>query len=211
MDCETCGKPSAVHVSEIIDGQRTERHFCSDCANTVAGIPIRTPERDAQMAEFLEHMKARTHPSWEGLAGEHLQKMLDSREECIKGLSSLSPQIRNVSWQMLLKRWETDIDVLPRCMDAIRHDSDEEVRYRAVCYLAALYRQSADSRTSAFFADVALASDTPIRMREAAYFGLLRVHGLPIPRELVLNIKQSAPTQAYPIDWEFVRQFNSAL
>jgi hypothetical protein len=149
-------------------------------------------------------------PSWERLAGEHLQTMLTSPEEVVKGLSSPSPQIRNVSWQMLLKGRGNHPDVDVQSMEAIRHDSDLDVRVRAVYYLAARGRKSADPRVSAFFAELALAPDTPARMREAAYFGLLRVHGRPIPRDLSRNVRQAAPEQPYPIDWEFVRQFDPA-
>ncbi|HEY8747219.1 MAG TPA: hypothetical protein VIM11_04545 [Tepidisphaeraceae bacterium] len=209
MKCEICGNRAVVHVSEIANGQTTERHFCPDCGTKVLGFPIDTPALLARMDELLKHAEARTHPSWESLAGEHRQKMLNSREECVKGLSGPSPQIRNVSWQMLLKRWKTDVDVLPECMDAIRRDADVEVRVRAVYYLAAHCRQFPDPRASAFFAEVALASDTPIRMRVASYFGLLRVHGLPISRELRLNVQQSA-LLPYPIDWGFVRRFDPA-
>ena len=94
MKCEICGNRAVVHVSEIANGQTTERHFCPDCGTKVLGFPIDTPALLARMDELLKHAEARTHPSWESLAGEHRQKMLNSREECVKGLSGPSPQIR---------------------------------------------------------------------------------------------------------------------
>ena len=206
MDCEKCVCPAVVHESLVVQGKVIERHLCARCAGHAAP----DPELDAEMAEFLKQAQARIVPWWEGLAGEHLQTMLHSRQECVARLDNPSAPLRSVSWQILLKRWTTDVDLVPQCKDAIRHDPDVEVRVSALYYLAALYRQSADPGASAFLADVALAPETPTRMREAAYLGLLRVHGQPIPRELLLNIKQSGSRRPYPIDWEFIRRIHSA-
>lgn len=208
MKCELCNMPAEMRLPDVVGGQSIVRHFCRRCAAI---------HSDGLAAEVVEHansqLMGRIHSEWERLAGDHLQKMLDSREEVVNGLTSTSPHIRNVSWQMLLKRWRADVDLLPQCLDTIRYDPDLEVRVRAVYYLVAVYREVvADPRASTCLAEVALAPDTPTRIREAAYFGLLRIRGCQIPRELRRNINQMAAESAspYPIDWEFVRKENGA-
>lgn len=40
MQCEQCGKNNAsVHVTRIVNGQKTESHLCQDCAQEYSGMP----------------------------------------------------------------------------------------------------------------------------------------------------------------------------
>jgi len=40
MHCQMCNKAATVHLTEIINGQKTERHLCEECAQT-EGITIK--------------------------------------------------------------------------------------------------------------------------------------------------------------------------
>lgn len=42
MQCEICGRRADVHLAEIRDGKKTDRHFCQHCAARAAGLPINT-------------------------------------------------------------------------------------------------------------------------------------------------------------------------
>lgn len=52
LQCEKCGRQATVHLTEIADGQKSERHFCEECAAT-EGITVK-----AQMpiTKLLEEM-----------------------------------------------------------------------------------------------------------------------------------------------------------
>lgn len=39
MKCDLCDKQAAVHLTEITNGRKTERHLCQDCAIAEAGLP----------------------------------------------------------------------------------------------------------------------------------------------------------------------------
>ncbi len=43
MRCQLCDNPATVHLTEIINGEKTERHLCQQCAE-IEGIAIKSPE-----------------------------------------------------------------------------------------------------------------------------------------------------------------------
>jgi len=53
--CDNCDKPATVHLTEIVDGQKIEKHLCEDCAAT-EGITIKTDVPISQLLEdFILH------------------------------------------------------------------------------------------------------------------------------------------------------------
>ncbi|MCP4378572.1 MAG: hypothetical protein GY794_20645 [bacterium] len=48
--CDKCGKPATIHLTEIIDGEKIEKHFCQNCAST-DGITIKA---DVPIGQLLE-------------------------------------------------------------------------------------------------------------------------------------------------------------
>ena len=38
MKCETCGKPATVHLTEIKNGKKVEKHLCEQCAAQSEGL-----------------------------------------------------------------------------------------------------------------------------------------------------------------------------
>src|SRR5437660_1476360 len=68
--------------------------------------------------------KSRFESSWKELAGPHLDRMRSSRDEAVKEMSSPFAALRSVAFQLLLKDWKPDADILPQCLHAIRHDPD---------------------------------------------------------------------------------------
>jgi protein arginine kinase activator len=48
--CDKCEKPATVHLTEIIDGQKIEKHLCEDCAAS-EGITVKT---DVPISQLLE-------------------------------------------------------------------------------------------------------------------------------------------------------------
>ncbi|MBC8373469.1 MAG: UvrB/UvrC motif-containing protein [Planctomycetes bacterium] len=48
--CDKCGKAATIHLTEIIDGDKIEKHFCQNCAST-DGITIKTEVPIGQLLE----------------------------------------------------------------------------------------------------------------------------------------------------------------
>ena len=48
--CDKCSKPATVHLTEIIDGQKIEKHLCEDCASG-EGITIKANLPISQLLE----------------------------------------------------------------------------------------------------------------------------------------------------------------
>lgn len=50
--CDKCGREARVHLTEIIDGQKTERHLCEDCAVS-EGVTVKA---HLSISEILEEL-----------------------------------------------------------------------------------------------------------------------------------------------------------
>ena len=48
--CDKCEKPATVHLTEITDGQKIEKHLCEDCA-VIEGITIKANVPISQLLE----------------------------------------------------------------------------------------------------------------------------------------------------------------
>jgi len=48
--CDKCGKPATIHLTEIVDGDKLEKHFCQNCAST-DGITIQAEVPIGQLLE----------------------------------------------------------------------------------------------------------------------------------------------------------------
>ncbi len=48
--CDKCNKPATIHLTEIVDGQKFEKHLCEDCAST-EGITIKANVPISQLLE----------------------------------------------------------------------------------------------------------------------------------------------------------------
>jgi hypothetical protein len=161
------------------------------------------------LSDFLPNLFAKIEAEWKCLAGDHLEVMLASRDGAIKQLDAAQANVRNAAYQILLKKWPTDSDILPQCMHAIEFDSDIEVRVRALYYLAALYKGKSDLAASRFLSKIALSPETPVRIREATYLSLLRIQGQPLPSPLIKSIKTGDHSAFGDIDWSFVIRFSA--
>jgi protein arginine kinase activator len=49
-ECDKCGKPATVHLTEIVDGEKIEKHLCEDCAAS-EGITIKASLPISQLLE----------------------------------------------------------------------------------------------------------------------------------------------------------------
>lgn len=49
-ECDKCGKPATVHLTEIADGQKVEKHLCEDCA-VDEGITVKASMPISQLLE----------------------------------------------------------------------------------------------------------------------------------------------------------------
>jgi len=49
-ECDKCGKPATVHLTEIADGQKIEKHLCEDCA-AQEGITVKANLPISQLLE----------------------------------------------------------------------------------------------------------------------------------------------------------------
>ena len=52
MQCQMCNNPATVHLTEIINGQKIERHLCEECAQS-EGITIKS---QVPINELLNNM-----------------------------------------------------------------------------------------------------------------------------------------------------------
>lgn len=50
LNCDKCGKPATVHMTEITNGQKTEKHLCEECAVS-EGITIKANVPVSQLLE----------------------------------------------------------------------------------------------------------------------------------------------------------------
>jgi protein arginine kinase activator len=48
--CDKCNKPATVHLTEITDGQKIEKHLCEDCASS-EGITVKASLPISQLLE----------------------------------------------------------------------------------------------------------------------------------------------------------------
>ena len=48
--CEKCDKPATIHLTEIVDGQKIEKHLCEECAAS-EGLTIKTNLPISQLLE----------------------------------------------------------------------------------------------------------------------------------------------------------------
>ncbi|MDP7636493.1 MAG: UvrB/UvrC motif-containing protein [Phycisphaerae bacterium] len=48
--CDKCSKPATIHLTEIIDGEKIEKHLCQDCAAT-EGITVKAEVPISQLLE----------------------------------------------------------------------------------------------------------------------------------------------------------------
>ena len=54
--CDKCGKPATIHLTEIADGQKIEKHLCEDCAGS-EGITIKS---NLPLSQLLEDFVLQT-------------------------------------------------------------------------------------------------------------------------------------------------------
>lgn len=62
--CEKCGKPATIHLTEIHDGQKVEKHLCEECAAS-DGLTVK---HDMPLSKFLEDFVLATHTGGKGAA-----------------------------------------------------------------------------------------------------------------------------------------------
>jgi protein arginine kinase activator len=42
LKCDNCNKPATVHLTEIKNGQKLEKHLCEQCAASSEGVPVKS-------------------------------------------------------------------------------------------------------------------------------------------------------------------------
>jgi protein arginine kinase activator len=57
--CDKCGKPAAVHLTDIVNGQKTEKHLCDQCA-VAEGVAIKA---NIPISQLLEEFILQSSPS----------------------------------------------------------------------------------------------------------------------------------------------------
>lgn len=57
MKCENCNKPATVHVVEIHNGKKMEKHLCEQCAAKLGAVPIKgnTPINELLTNFVMQH------------------------------------------------------------------------------------------------------------------------------------------------------------
>lgn len=57
MNCENCKKPATVHVVEIHNGKKIEKHLCEQCAGKLGAVPMKghTPINELLTNFVLQH------------------------------------------------------------------------------------------------------------------------------------------------------------
>jgi protein arginine kinase activator len=57
--CDSCGKTATIHLTEIKDGQKIEKHLCEECASN-EGVTIKA---NVPISQLLEDFILQTSPS----------------------------------------------------------------------------------------------------------------------------------------------------
>jgi protein arginine kinase activator len=57
MKCDNCNKPATVHLTEIKNGKKMEKHLCQECAAASEGLPLKghTPINELLTNFVLAH------------------------------------------------------------------------------------------------------------------------------------------------------------
>lgn len=57
MKCDKCNKPATIHLTEIHEGKRMEKHLCEQCAAEAEGLPVKahTPINELLTNFVLAH------------------------------------------------------------------------------------------------------------------------------------------------------------
>src|SRR5690606_32144687 len=55
MQCDSCGKPATVHLTDVSNNSKQELHLCEDCANA-QGVTIKSYLQKASLPELLPHV-----------------------------------------------------------------------------------------------------------------------------------------------------------
>ena len=50
IKCDSCGQPATIHLTEIVDGKKIEKHLCEDCASA-EGITVKANVSIMQLLE----------------------------------------------------------------------------------------------------------------------------------------------------------------
>ena len=50
LKCDHCQRPATIHLTEIVDGEKTEKHLCEDCASN-EGITVKANVPISQLLE----------------------------------------------------------------------------------------------------------------------------------------------------------------
>lgn len=68
--CEKCGKPATVHLTEIVDGKKLEKHLCESCAED-EGITIKA---NVPIGQLLENIIQQAHDAVPGDFSDAVQQ-----------------------------------------------------------------------------------------------------------------------------------------
>ncbi len=52
--CDNCDRPATVHLTEIVNGEKLEKHLCDVCAAN-EGVTIQAPSLNQMLEEFVTH------------------------------------------------------------------------------------------------------------------------------------------------------------
>lgn len=69
MRCQSCSNPATVHLTNIVDGRKEERHLCRDCA---------------EKQQFIKHKEFNLPAILQTLIGQHIGQLTDelARLQC---------------------------------------------------------------------------------------------------------------------------------
>jgi len=141
---------------------------------------------------------------WRKSLGDCLEELLRSREASLEAMADPRNNVREGAFSLFAGYWPPDPALEPLFTQAISSDSDPGVRATAVSCLVSLYRNSSNKKASKLLAQLALDDLESLNVRAAAYLGLLEIHGLPIPIELIRAFRQPLRGMPIELDWEMV-------
>ena len=61
LKCDKCDKPATIHLTEIVDGEKIEKHLCEDCA-VAEGITVKA---NVPISQLLESFILQSSPDEE--------------------------------------------------------------------------------------------------------------------------------------------------
>jgi hypothetical protein len=133
-----------------------------------------------ESGEILSRFELARRKHLEGLVGMSIEDFLQSRTAAFGYLNHSEAKHRIAALSILATYTDTDDQFAAICEQMMAADPDNEVREVALIAYCKCYISSKNLIAGRLLANILLDESKAAKLRSAAYFGLLRVAGVPV-------------------------------